>query len=164
VCALCSRFLSEDIFKFFNSTLTFSLFLSFSLSLCASAFGSGQCRTVRRSFCQFEITVQRIHRHYEIFESSSPNEIRQTRKEEESVDFTRALRRRSLSLFLSEVILLHRRRARVELAQILLSITVQENSDSQNHDSSIFLPSLPKCELIKGLHFLFNQSQGTERS
>ena len=67
-----------------------------------------------------------------------------------------------MSLFLSEVILSRRARAHVELAQILVLITVQENSETLY--LSIFLPSLPKRELIKGLHFVFNQSQGTERS
>ena len=116
--------------NFFNSlTHDFSLFLSLSVRVCV------WLRAVQNStsiLLRFEITVQRIHRHYEIFESSSPNEIRQTRKEEESVDFTRALRRRSPSLFLSEVILSRRARARVELAQILLSITVEENSEKLN--------------------------------
>jgi hypothetical protein len=107
VCALCSRFLSEDIFKFFNS-----LTISLSLSLCERLrLAQGSAEQYVDPFASLKSRCKEFILNNTAFKSSSPNEIRQTRKEEESVDFTRALRRRSLSLFLSEVILLHRRRA-----------------------------------------------------
>ena len=107
---MCERsaldFFLKIFSNFFNS-LTFSLFLSFSLSLCA------RLRLAQGSAEQFEITVQRIHM-MSMLSQFSFSHHRQTRsakrgRKRKALILCERFRRRSLSL--SEVILMHRTRA-----------------------------------------------------
>lgn len=109
---MCVRSAQDFFLKIFSNFSTLSRFLSLSLSLCARLrLAQGSAEQYVDPFASLKSRCKEFILDNSAFKSSSPNEIRQTRKEEESVDFTRALRRRSLSLFLSEVILSHRARA-----------------------------------------------------